>query len=65
MAAPIVGENSIGIRFSTLRILEHLGVSRTPSRGFLLCGQPVLILQLAAVEAHSGMIDCRTPLSSE
>jgi hypothetical protein len=25
----------------------------------------VLILQLAAVEAHGSMVDCRTPLSSE
>jgi hypothetical protein len=72
--APIVGENSIGMRLAwrSLRasirrsdILEHLGVSRAPGRGFFLGSLPALILQLAAIEPHRSMLDCRTPLSSE
>jgi hypothetical protein len=53
MAAPMVGENSIGIRFArrsfqaAIRrsILKHLSVGRTPARGFLLRSVAALILK--------------------
>jgi hypothetical protein len=53
MAAPMVGENSIGICFArrsfqaAIRrsILKHLSVGRTPARGFLLRSVAALILK--------------------
>ena len=61
MAAPIVGENSIGIRLAWRSFqaairrsasFKHLGVGRAPLGRFFLGGLPALILHLAAVEAH-------------
>ena len=61
MAAPIVGEKIIGARsarrsFQALGILKHLGIGRASGRGFLLRGVAALILQLAAIEAHAGIV---------
>jgi hypothetical protein len=43
MAAPIVGENSMGIRLAWRSFevinLKHLSVGRTPSHGFILRGR--------------------------
>jgi hypothetical protein len=46
-----------------LGILKHLGFGCAPGRGFPLRYFAALILHLAAVEAHSSMLDCRTDLS--
>ena len=66
MAAPIVGENSIGIRLAwrsfqaaislSLCILKHLSVGRAPLCGFLLGGGATLILQFSLIEAHARIV---------
>ncbi len=64
MAAPMVGENSIGMRLgcrSFEAVIRHsafsntLGIGRTAPGRFLLCGLATLIFQLAAVEAHGAI----------
>ena len=65
MAAPIVGENSIGIRLarrsfqaaiSRSGILKHLSIGRAPLCGFLLGGGATLILQFSLIEAHARIV---------
>ena len=61
IAAPIVGENSIGMRLAWRSFqasikrsatLKHLIVGRAARGGLFLGSLPALILHLAAVEAH-------------
>jgi hypothetical protein len=64
-AAPIVGENSIGMRFARRsfqsaisRSASYLRIQRAPCSGFLLGSPPPLVIHFAAVEAHSVMVRC-------
>jgi hypothetical protein len=73
MAAPIVGENSIGIRLAWRSFQAAIrrsassstcgSVARRLAASFSR-GVAALILHLALVEAHRSMVDCRTVLSS-
>jgi hypothetical protein len=64
MAAPIVGENSIGIRFSwrsfqaaTIRSASSSNWASVAS--FLIRGAATLVLHLASIKAHVGRVDGR------
>jgi hypothetical protein len=65
MAAPIVGENSIGIRlawrsFHTVirwsASFEDLPISRTPGGSLLPRGLPASVLHFAPVESHCRIV---------
>ena len=70
MAAPIVGEKIIGIRFAwrsfqaAIRRSEHLRVGRAPADRFFLYGLSASILHLATVEAHKAIVARRRAKSS-